>query len=259
MSQKRRCWTAAAICAILASGARVPALLGPKASPRAHDPFANAAAVPALHASFAVATEVTARGDEDGREEVQDEPADAGGPRPFTMDAIYAAVKADPLAVRAHGGVLIGTGESRSIGNPNGKAPTGDRAPDGAPHGGVNPELLAAASWGGGSIGPLAADSTTSDSSDPRRASTGGRHRADCEVSDPSVPVGPPPIIIPAGPNGFPAPIGVPAGGGGFPGAIGAPPPPAIHAVPLPAPLALGVSGLAFAAAAARKRLGLCR
>src|SRR6476469_9686725 len=129
MSQKRRCWTAAAICAILASGARVPALLGP-VSPRTHDPFANAAAIPALHASIAVATEVTAAGDDDGRAAGPDESGESGGPRPFTAGAIYAAISADPLAVLAHVGLLTAAGEPRAIGNPNGHA-GGERVSDG--------------------------------------------------------------------------------------------------------------------------------
>src|SRR5438477_10908787 len=78
MTQKRRCWTAVAVFALLASGARVPTLLGPALS-RSRDPFAGAAA-PALHASFGAATEVTARGDgDDPRADASDDRADGNG------------------------------------------------------------------------------------------------------------------------------------------------------------------------------------
>jgi hypothetical protein len=258
MSQKRRCWTAAAICAILASGVRVPALLGPAMS-RSHDPFADATAMPALHASFAVATEVTARGYEEERQNAQDDPPNDGGPQPFTADAIYAAVKGDPLAVRAHRGVLSNAGEFRSIGNSNATAAGDERTFAGAQHGAANPEIYAGAGWGSGPIGPLAADTTNGDSSDPRRAVAGGRHSDNRDGTGAWVPDGPPPVTILPDPDGMPAAIGLPEVGAGFPGPLGAPPPPAIHAVPLPAPLGLGLCGLALAAASARKRLGLRR
>jgi hypothetical protein len=256
MSQKRRCWTAAAICAILASGVRVPALLGPGLS-RPRDPFADATAMPALHANFAAATEVSTRSNEEERQDGPDDPASAAGPRPFTADAIYAAIKGDPLAVRAHGGVLSNAGEFRSVGDPNAKAAGGERALEGSPRGAANPEIDAGAGWGSGSIGPLAADTTSGDSSDARRVVGGGRHSGDHDGTGAFVPGGPLPITVPVGSDGFPIPVGLPSGGVGFPGPLGAPPSPAIRAVPLPAPLGLGLYGLVLVAASVQKRLGL--
>src|SRR3954453_10083959 len=135
MTQKRRCWTAVAICALLASGARVPTLLGPAAS-RPRDPFAGHAP-PAIHASFATATEVTARGKGDDQPgDPSDDRADDGNdPRTFTADPIYAAIHNDPLAVPARGGLLISGGKFRPIGNPNPRAAEGGRGLAGAPRG----------------------------------------------------------------------------------------------------------------------------
>lgn len=251
MTQKRRCWTAVAVCALLASGARVPSLLGPALS-RSSDPFAGAAGAPALHASFATATEVTTRGDEDN--DLADAPDDGGEPRTFTSDPIYTAIHSDPLAIRARGGMLTSGSGIRAIGNAQPHAADGGHGLAGAPRDAVNPVMYADARWGGGAVGPLAGDATGGNSSDPHRTPAGGRH----DGAGPFLPDIPPPVITITDPGEFPSAVGIPPPDDTGPiGVVGIPPPPALHAVPLPAPLALGLSGLALAAASARKRFGL--
>jgi hypothetical protein len=268
MTQKRRCWTAVAVFALLAGGARVPTLPGPALS-RSADPFAGAGgggggAAPALHASFATATEVTARGGgDDERADGSDDGTDRGDARTFTSDAIYTAIHTDPLAIHARGGLIISDSHIRSMDDANPHPAEGSRGFAGAPRGAANPVMIADAHWGGGTVGPLAADVTGPDSTDPRRNPAGGRHPGDHDGSGAILPDVPPPVITLPYPGDSPSAVGMPpsyeTGPIGVGIGVGAPPPPALHAVPLPAPLALGLSGLALAAASVRKRLGLGR